>query len=153
MSIFHRLIPSVLLPSGLAGELINLLAFRKRDRVAKHGKPLPHNKTRVHFFAGHFGTKDAAKKYCFQSADNVPEELTRELPDAFIDTTFVEVVFRGHQERLAEFLDPSEQDKFLSKIGGKSTLILIAEPAFGGFPYALHDTSVLNYLGSTVVDI
>jgi hypothetical protein len=153
MSLFRRLLPAALLNLQAPFGFADLLSLGRRKPTPQLGKPLPHGKTRVHFLAGYFETKDSARHYCFHSERNVPEDLTRELPDAFIDIAHVEVVFEGHRERLSEFLDPAQVDLYVRKLYGKNTLILIAEPAFGGFPYALNDTSVLTYLGAEVVDV
>jgi hypothetical protein len=152
---FRRLLPFALsnFGSGFPSGIVDLLLFRSRKQDPKRGKPLPPDKTRVHFFAGNFENHDAARHYCFHSERNTPEDLTRELPDAFIDIAHVEVVFGGHRERLAEFLDVNGVETTLRKIDHKNTLVMIAEPAFGGFPYALNHTSVLRYLGAEVVDV
>ncbi|MBB5722629.1 hypothetical protein FHS72_002255 [Loktanella ponticola] len=153
MSIFRRFTPSFLLNNGLPFNLANLLPLGRRKSTPTRGAPLPHDKTRVHFFAGNFDDIASARHYCFHSELNTPEDLTRELPDAFIDIAHVEVVFGGHRERLSEFLNGDLTDTYLRKIDHKNTLVMIAEPAFGGFPYALNDTSVLHYLGAEVVDV
>ncbi|MEO9864927.1 MAG: hypothetical protein ABJM61_06405 [Yoonia sp.] len=151
MSLFRRLLPVVFSGTGLPVGLGFLR--RDRSRQPKLGKPLPADKSRVHFFAGNFASKDAARHYCFHSERNVPEDLTRELPDAFIDIAHVEVVFGGHRERLSDFLDMDGVETLLREIDHKNTLVMIAEQAFGGFPYALNDTSVLHYIGDKVVDV
>ena len=153
MSLFRRFAPAFLLNYGLPFGLYDLLLFRRKKPTPQLGKPLPHDKMRVHFFAGNFESKESARHYCFYSERNVPEDLTRELPDAFIDIAYVEVVFGGHRARLNEFFDADHTETYLRKMGQTNTLVMIAEPAFGGFPYALNDTSVLRYLGPEIVDV
>ena len=41
---------------------------------------------------------------------------------------------------------------FMRKIAQKNTQIIVTERAFNGFAYALNNTSVLTYLGNSVVD-
>lgn len=153
MSLFRRLAPLSMSDGHQPSWLNNLVSIFKSPPKAQLGAPLPPDKSRVHFFAGNFADRDAARHYCFYSERNVPEDLTRELPNAFIDIAHVEVVFEGHRERLSEFLDVDAVETMLREIDHKNTMIMIAEPAFGGFPYALNDTSVLTYLGPLVVDV
>ncbi|MFT5064870.1 MAG: hypothetical protein ACI9TA_000477 [Reinekea sp.] len=115
--------------------------------------PLPEGKLRLHLFSGNFASLDDAMKYCFHAEGDAPEQITVEQPDAFIDTGFVEVVHRNIAPRLAEFLSPPDVDRTITKMKGASTLIIITEDAFGGFPYALVTTKNVFYLGPVVVDV
>jgi len=114
---------------------------------------LPEGKMRIHLFSGDFPDIDAAMTYCFESAGNVPEQITLDQPGAFIDTTHVEVVFDRAATRLNEFLTPDEADRMVAKMRGSNTLIIIEEPAFGGFPYTLNNTPNLFYHGPFIVDV
>lgn len=91
--------------------------------------------------------------YCFASDGDAPEQITLEQPEAFIDTGFVEVVYRNAAARLADFLPAAEVDYTTAKMKGANTLIIITEDAFGGFPYALVTTKTVHYIGPIVVDV
>jgi hypothetical protein len=110
-------------------------------------------KMRIHLFAGDFASKETADHYCFYVENNRPEDLTRDLPDAYIDTTHVEVQYNAARARLEEFLLPADVARILKQMDGANTLVIIAEPAFGGLAYALNDTTRLRYLGPLVVDV
>ncbi len=116
-----------------------------------HG--LPEGKERIHFLAGDFRNEAAARAYCYDAIGDAPEQLTFDQPGAFIDTMHVEVSFGTHHDRLTEFLDDETVAGLLDEIDGQNTLIIIAEPAFGGLPYTLSDTDILTYLGPQIVDI
>lgn len=114
---------------------------------------LPHGKQRIHLMSGDFPDADAAMTYCFHAPGDVPEQITLDQPGAFIDTSFVEVVFTGAATRLNEFLTAEEADRTIAKMRGANTLIIITEEAFGGFPYVLTHTPNLFYLGPYIVDV
>ena len=114
---------------------------------------LPEGKLRLHLLCGDFETVDAAMAYCFQTDGNTPEQITIDQPGAYIDTGFVEVVYKNVEPRLSEFLPPDEVRRTIAKIKGVNTLIIITEDAFGGFPYVLGHAPKLYYLGPYVVDV
>jgi len=115
--------------------------------------PTGPGKMRIHLFSGDFASKDTAQHYCFYTENNRPEDLTRELPDAYIDTAHVEVQFNAARTRLEEFLLPADVARYIKQMDGANTLVIIAEPAFGDLAYALNDTTRLHYLGPLVVDV
>lgn len=133
--------------------LSRLRKFLRGRPAPERPKALPHGKGRIHLLAGDFRDEDTARAYCYDAQGDLPEALTRDQPGAFIDTTHVEVSFGTHAERLSEFLDDDIVGHLLEEIDGQNTLIIIAEPAFGGLPYTLEDTDILTYLGPQVVDI
>ena len=114
---------------------------------------LPDDKLRLHLLCGDFADHDAAMAYCFHAQGDAPEQITRDQPDAFIDTGFVEVVHRNISARLTEFLPAQDVDRTLAKLKGANTLIIITEDAFGGFPYRLTSNKTLFYIGPVVVDV
>lgn len=132
---------------------MDLLASRQRRIEPQLPPATSKGKMRIHLFAGQFATVEAAQHYCFYSENNRPEDLTRELPDAYIDTDHVEVCFDDHVARLASFLLPADAAAVSRKIGTDNTMVIIAEPAFGGLAYALYDTPRLRYLGPLVVSV
>lgn len=105
--------------------------------------PPPHNPNRVHLFIGTFDSERAATDYCLvPMGRNKPEPLTRDLPDAMIDVSEVEIIFgQARIEAALPMIAPRPE------VGEENTLIMIAEAAFGGLPYTLDDTPVLSYLG------
>lgn len=105
--------------------------------------PPPPGSDRVHLFAGNFGSELAATEYVFDAPDaNHPEPFTNDLPDAYVDTAFVEI---AHGDRLEPALELITRD--IIDIGDADTLIIVSEQAFGGFPFALDDTPRARYLG------
>lgn len=114
---------------------------------------LPEGKLRLHLLCGTFDSADAAMTYCFQANGDTPEQITIDQPGAFIDTGFVEVVFRNIEPRLLDFLPAQEVSRTIAKMNGANTLVIITEDAFGGFPYVLSHSETLYYLGPYVVDV
>lgn len=156
MSIFKRLIPSALVGRTAdrgAPSVLDLLASHRRRVEPTLPPPTGPGKMRIHLFAGDFASHEAAWHYCFFTEQNRPEDLTRELPDAYIDTKYVEMQFARAMERLEEFLLPADVATVIRKMDGANTLVIIAEPAFAGLAYALYDTPRLRYLGPMVVDV
>ncbi|MEJ6397437.1 hypothetical protein [Yoonia sp. 208BN28-4] len=142
------------------GRTMRRMSIWTNLRRAIRGRPaperpraLPGGKGRIHFLAGDFRDEAAARAYCYDAIGDLPEALTRDQPEAFIDTDHVEVSFGTHRDRLSEFLDDDTVAGLLDEIDGQNTLIIVAEPAFGGLPYTLQDTEILTYLGPQVVDI
>jgi hypothetical protein len=133
------------------GRLIDI--FAPRPAIPEAAPPVPEGKMRLHLFCGHFFSEAEAEAYCYDAPDhNHPEPLTRDLPGAYIDPAFVEIGFAADiPNRLAEFFDPDGVAERLVEIGNCNTLVMIAEDAFGGFPYSLNNTPVLAYLGAFVV--
>lgn len=132
---------------------LEILAAVKRRPEPQLPPETPAGKMRIHLFSGNFASRKAAYHYCFFAEGNRPEDLTRELPHAYIDTAHVEARFGDHIDRLYEFLEPEKAAAMTTRLAGKNTMVIISEPAFGGFGYALHDTDRLSYLGPLVVDV
>lgn len=156
MSFLKRLLPAWL--NGPAGgnagvSVLDMLASHRHRVEPTLPPPTPQGTMRIHLFAGDFANKDAAWHYCFYNESARPEDLTRELPDAYIDTTHVETRFENYVERLAEFLQPADAARVTKQMNGANTLVIIAEPAFGGLAYALNNTSRLTYIGPLVVNV
>ncbi len=127
--------------SFLTSWLVRLL--RPVHDLSDSAVPPPANPNRLHVFAGSFGMELEATDYCLTPlGKNQPEPLTRDLPDAMIDTSEVEIIFG--ETRIVSAL-PMLQPR--PEVGGANTLVLIAEAAFGGLPYTLNDTPKLRYLG------
>ncbi len=133
--------------------LSRIFGLFKTTPEATKPAPLPEGKLRLQLMCGDFASEAAAKTYCYDAKGDAPEQITREQPDAFIDTGFVEVAFGTAQDRLAEFLTPKQAQKIYAKMKGANTLIIITDDAFGGFPYALVSTAQVTYLGPIVVDV
>lgn len=111
--------------------------------------PDPTHANRVHLFHGTFETELAATSYCLDTpGKNEPEPLTRDLPDAMIDTSEVEIIFGGARIAAAVPMLTHNPHELFNEIGADNTVILIAEAAFGGLPYTLNDTPVLRYAGA-----
>lgn len=156
MSLLTRLLPSFLTPSGHQQptlSVLDILASKRRRTEPQLPPPTSFGKMRIHLFAGGFASEDAARHYCYYTENNRPEDLTRELPDAYIDTAHVEVCYNDALNRLSSFLLPADASAMHAKMGDKNTLVIIAEPAFAGLAYALNDTARLTYLGPLVVRV
>lgn len=110
---------------------------------------------RIHLFRGEFASEEAANRYCFLEPDgNHPQELTRDLPGAFIDVAWVEVhVGPAAQDVLRMLEKRAKREAKRSSTETGNTLVLIYEDAFGGFPYQLNDTPRLDYLGSWLIEV
>lgn len=117
--------------------------------------PAPEGKIRLHLFCGSFESEDDLLAYCFDApSENDPEPLTKDLPEAFVDTTYVVTGYeRGVGEALADFFTVEESDEVLAQISGKNSLVILSEHAFGGMDYSLNDTPRLRYLGARFVDL
>lgn len=156
MSILKRLLPSFLTSSEkgqTSVSVLELLASKRRRTEPQLPPPTPFGKMRIHLFAGSFASEDAARHYCYYTEKNRPEDLTRELPDAYIDTAHVEVCYDDSLNRLSSFLLPADAAAMHRKMGENNTLVIIAEPAFAGLAYALNHTQRLQYLGPLVVRV
>jgi hypothetical protein len=104
---------------------------------------------RLYVFHGTFETEDDALAYCYDAPDaNHPEPLTRDLPDAFINTVYVEVLWGETNDPALHFYFPQDTaDQIAGATAASNTIVLIAEEAFGGYDFALNDTERLTYLG------
>lgn len=154
MSLLKRFIPSLrpVPAAGLSPAVVRrMLASQPRRVEPLLPPPTPYGKLRIHLFAGNFANADMARYYCFQADGDRPADLMRELPDAYIDTTHVEVCFQDSLNRLSVFLLPADAAAMQRKMGDNNTLVIIAEPAFAGLAYALNDTTRLTYLGPLVI--
>ncbi len=91
--------------------------------------------------------------YCYDTPDtNHPEPLTRDLPDAFVDTNFVEVAYGDRVPFALRMIIPAaDLDGMADRLGANNTLVMISESAFGGMPYSLNDTPTLRYLGAFTI--
>lgn len=133
--------------------LLRLLLFPLLGRMRAREKsdsavPPPANPDRVHIFHGTFASELEATEYCLTPMGrNKPEPLTRDLPDAMIDTSEVEIIFGGPRIIGAVPMLSPNPDALLREIGTDNTVIMIAEAAFGGLPYTLNDTPNLRYAG------
>ncbi|MBU2994363.1 hypothetical protein Q4555_06690 [Octadecabacter sp. 1_MG-2023] len=104
---------------------------------------------RVHVFHGTFESELDATRYCIDAPSrNEPEPLTRDLPDATIDTSEVEIVFGGPRIGAAVPMITLHPDGLFQQIGSNNTVILLSEAAFCGLPYTLNDTPKLRYAGA-----
>jgi hypothetical protein len=105
---------------------------------------------RLHVFAGSFGSEDAVQAYCYDATDAVhPEALTRDLPGAFIDTDFVDVLFGPALEPgLTRALGADLAQDLLLRAAGHDSIVVIDERGFGGFPFTLNDTPRLSRIGA-----
>ncbi|AKS47245.1 hypothetical protein SAMN05444287_3115 [Octadecabacter temperatus] len=107
------------------------------------------NANRLHVFHGNFASELEAVDYCITPMGrNKPEPLTRDLPDATIDTNEVEIVFGVELVGAAIPMLTQHPYGLFRQIGTSNTLILIAEAAFHGLPYTLNDTPKLRYAGA-----
>jgi len=107
------------------------------------------NSNRLHVFHGTFASELDATDYCLTPMGrNQPEPLTRDLPDAMIDTSEVEIIFGAARIGGAIPMLTNQPDGLFRQIGDNNTVILIAEAAFGGLPYTLNDTPKLCYAGA-----
>lgn len=107
------------------------------------------NADRLHVFHGTFASELEATDYCLSPIGrNKPEPLTRDLPDATINTAEVEIIFGA--ERIGDAIPMLTQtpDGLYRLVGTDNTMILIGEAAFYGLPYTLNDTPKLRYAGA-----
>lgn len=128
--------------------LIDILRVSPASDPAQSAAP-PHAPcNRFHLFCGTFPSELDATAHCLDAqGPNAPEPLTRDLPDAMIDTSMVEIIYGTRVDAAVQMLDPSGAANLTHRIGTANTLLLIPERAFGGLPYTLNDTPVLQYLG------
>ncbi len=114
----------------------------------------PEGFVRIHFFSGRFETEEELLYYCFGDNDesDSPTPLTRALPGAFIDTSYV---VTGHKELiedvLADFFEPVQVNALETRINPDNSVVIMSEYAFGGFPFSLGDTPQLRYHGAFLV--
>ena len=128
--------------------LIDMLRVSPSPDLADSAIPPHAPSNRFHLFCGTFPSELDATAYCLDTnSANEPEPLTRDLPDAMIDTSMVEIIYGTRVDAAVQMLDPSDAASLTERIGEANTLILISERAFGGLPYTLNDTPVLEYLG------
>jgi len=154
MSVFHRMLASIgiaSVPAAPASNVKDLLKAQPRRPQLNLPPPTAEGLIRVHLFTGYFASLQTAKHYCHYTEDDRPEDIVRDLPHAAFDVSFIEIVFQHIETRLRTILPPADLGEVTDKIGAANTLIIIAEPAFGGLAYALHDTTRLDYLGPFVV--
>ena len=138
-------------PDTPAISAVDILARQyRRVELTLPPRPGP-GKKRIHLFAGDFASSAAAWHYCFYHTRDETEALAGDLPNAYLDTSFVEVRFEDFPRRLPEFLRPMEVADVITQMDGANTLVIISEPAFGDLAYALNDTPRLRYLGPMVV--
>ena len=152
----RRFLPAWFAGAGVgsrADTVLALLAGQRRRIEPSLPPATAPGKMRIHLFAGDFANQGAAWHYCFYQAHNRPEDLIRDMPNAYIDTAHVEACYQDFEARLDEFLLPGDVADIISRMAGANTLVIIAEPAFGGLAYALNDTPRLRYMGPLVVNV
>lgn len=119
-----------------------------RKQTSETATPPPTNPNRVHIFHGTFGSELEATDYCLTPiARNKPEPLTRDLPDAMIITSEVEIIFGTARIGSALPMLSGPVSDLFREMGDDNTIVMIAEAAFGGLPYTLNDTPKLRYAG------
>jgi hypothetical protein len=125
-----------------------LLGIMRPKEKSDSAVPPPANPNRVHVFHGTFTSELDATSYCLDAPSrNEPEPLTRDLPDAMIDTSEVEIIFGAARIGSAVPMLTKRPEALLDQIRSDNTLVLIAEAAFAGLPYTLNDTPMLRYAG------
>lgn len=138
---------------GLLRGFLRLIGLGRRAPEATLPPPPPEGLTRLHFFNG-ADSEARLLAYCFDTAGaNTPEEFTNDLPEAFVDTDFLEV--RHHPDpwiALNELRLSEADQKRLARQASGPGWVVAEEDAWGGFPYRLHDTPRLRYLGTALVD-
>lgn len=145
-----------LLLSRFAGRSVSLIdpAHVGGFGEPKRATPAPDGFAYIHIFCAKFDDAAAARKFCYDTPTiNTPEEITKELSGAFINTEFVEVIFGNIAQRLDEFMADGDSVQVVSSLGPDNTVILITEDAFGGFPFVVHSTKTLTYLGKFTVPV
>lgn len=121
---------------------------------ARRAKRPPDGFAYIHIFSAKFDTEKAARAFCYDTpTKNTPEQITQELSGAFIDTNHVEVVFSNIGPRLNEFMSEGDSVMVVSALGSDNTVIIVAEDAFGGFPFVVHNTKTLTHLGQFTVPV
>ena len=126
----------------------------ERTRYAEPEPPetTPQGTLRLHLFGANFDSEAEALAFC-TGTDAAPSALNRQLTDAFVDGSQVEVIYAPVAPRLSEFLTDEERDDVELRLAGDNTLILLTELAFGGLPYTLDDTADMTYLGELIVRV
>lgn len=136
----------------MRGLFSSLLWFLKKTAPREYSDtavPPPPNPNRLHIFHGTFASELAATDYCLTPLGrNKPEPLTRDLPDAMINTSEVEIIFGTARIAAAVPMLYPNPDRLLGQIGADNTIVMITEAAFGGLPYTLNDTPALRYAGA-----
>lgn len=108
----------------------------------------------IHIFTAKFDNEAEARSFCYETpTKNTPEQITQELSGAFIDTNHVEVVFGHIGPRLDEFMQDGDSIQIMASLGSDNTVIIVAEEAFGGFPFVVHNTKTLTHLGQFTVPV
>ena len=122
---------------------------------AEPAEPLPPGTLRLHLFHGAFETEEDALAYCFDAPDpDLPEPFTNDLPEAFVDTDFVEVSYGDARHlALSDYFHSDLAEDLLDRQGDANTLVIVVEEAFGGFPFRVHDTPRLTYMGPFEADL
>ncbi len=145
---------SVLAAIFILAVLLLLYDLRRRwsDRrmgASSDGQALPPGFTRVHIFSGVFDTEADLFAYCFTPiTDNGPEPLNLDLPEASVNTRFVEAAFDDQiQDVLSQYLPSAARARFSALMRDDNALLLIFEAAFDGLDYRLHNTPRLRHLG------
>ncbi|MCF2871002.1 hypothetical protein L0664_07985 [Octadecabacter sp. G9-8] len=133
---------------GLYSFFRRVLGLSDKLELSDTATPPPTNPNRVHIFHGTFASELEATDYCLTPVGrNKPEPLTRDLPDAMIDTSEVEIIFGQARIAAATPMFTPNPNGLLRDIGTDNTVIMIADAAFGGLPYTLNDTPCLRYAG------
>lgn len=147
--------PTLIVLALVAAVWIALDIWRRRTRRGRldtAGPPVatPPGHVRLHLFAGTFDDDRALFAHTIAAPDDRhPQPFTDDLPEAFIDTDFVEIATGPRiGPTLATYLPPSLVAELRNRISPRNAVVLVLEEAMGGFPYRLHDTPRLEYLGA-----
>jgi len=136
----------------MRGLISSLLSFLKKTTPRDYSDtavPPPANPNRLHIFHGQFASELEATDYCLTPMGrNKPEPLTRDLPDAMIITSHIEIIFSAASIAVAVPMLHPDPTGLLRDIGSDNTVIMLPEAAFGGLPYTLNDTPKLRYAGA-----
>lgn len=122
---------------------------------AEPAAPLAPGSLRLYLFCGSFESEAAARAYCLEAPNpDLPEPFTNDLPEAFIDTDFVDVSYGdARQSALKDYFHADLAEDLLEQQAGSNTLVIVVEEAFGGFPFRVHDTPSLTYMGRFETDL
>lgn len=127
---------------------VSFLRRRETPELVETQPPRRISANRIHVFHGDFTSELEATDYCLTPlGHNQPEPLTRDLPNAIIDTSEVEIVFGVQRISAAIPMITPHPDGLRHQFRTSNTLILISETAFGGLPFTLNDTPALRYAG------
>lgn len=150
----------LLLIVGLAVALWVFSGFRdlRRERELGADADVPVEEPghlRVHVFSGQFASEADLQVYCFGPPGvDAPEPINIDLPDAPLNTRFVEAGFGMDVPAMArDFFLPDVASGVLSRMEEDNALVLIFETAFDGLSYHLHDTPKLRLLGYETLDL